>query len=314
MSDLITPAGAPVAESPKEAGNRDAAQHLRGETNRRKSLRDTLFRVAMFLSISLALLTLAALVIDTLVTGRSRLNLDLLTNMPSARPARAGLQSAIWGSLWVVAYTALISLPLGIGTAVYLEEFAPKNKWYIRLVELNIQNLAGVPSVVFGILGLAFIARGPLSWGFTVGTGVMVLVILVLPTVIISSREAIRAVPPSFRDAALALGATRWQTVWRQVLPSSVPGIATGSILSVSRAVGESAPLLLLGALTFVTFNPDGLDSGYTVLPLLIFKYTSDAKAEFHVVAAAGIVVLLVMLIALNLTAILVRNRFQKRY
>lgn len=308
MSTLITPAGAPVVRE------RAAPAHLKSERLPGKSLRDNLFRAAMFISVSLALLTLVALILDTVVTGAPRLNLDLLNNMPSARPARAGLQSAIWGSLWVVGYTALISLPLGVGTAVYLEEFAPKDKWYIRLIELNIQNLAGVPSVVFGILGLAFIARGPLSWGFTVGTGVMVLVILVLPTVIIASREAIRAVPPSLRDASLALGATKWQTVWRQVLPSSIPGIATGSILSVSRAVGESAPLLLLGALTFVTFNPDGLDSGYTVLPLLIFKYTSDAKAEFHVVAAAGIVVLLVMLLALNLTAILVRNRFQKRY
>lgn len=308
MSGLITPAGAPVVR------DRVPPRHLESEKSRRKSFADIVFRSAMFVSVSLALLTLVALVVDTVITGSPRLNLDLLNNMPSARPARAGLQSAIWGSLWVVGYTALISLPLGVGTAVYLEEFAPKNKWYIRLIELNIQNLAGVPSVVFGILGLAFIARGPLSWGFTVGTGVMVLVILVLPTVIIASREAIRAVPPSLRDASLALGATKWQTVWRQVLPSSIPGIATGSILSVSRAVGESAPLLLLGALTFVTFNPDGLDSGYTVLPLLIFKYTSDAKAEFHVVAAAGIVVLLVMLVALNLTAILVRNRFQKRY
>ena len=307
MSGLVTPIGAPVVTEPP-------AKHLRSERTARKGIRDTFFKVAMLISISLALLTLAALVIDTLITGMPRLNLDLLTNMPSARPARAGIQSAIWGSLWVVGYTALISLPLGVGTAVYLEEFAPKNKWYIRLIELNIQNLAGVPSVVFGILGLAFIARGPLGWGFTVGTGVMVLVILVLPTVIIASREAIRAVPPSLRDGALALGSTRWQTVWRQVLPASIPGIATGSILSVSRAVGESAPLLLLGALTFVTFNPDGLDSGYTVLPLLIFKYTSDAKAEFQIVAAAAIVVLLVMLIALNLTAILVRNRFQKRF
>lgn len=307
MSALITPVGAPVVVE------RGRPTTLRAEKNRRKGFVDGIFRVAIVLSVALALLTLFALLADTFMTGRSRLNLDLLRNMPSSRPARAGLQSAIFGSLWVVGYTALISLPLGVGTAIFLEEFAPKNKWYIRLIELNIQNLAGVPSVVFGILGLAFIARGPFGWGFTVGTGVMVLVILVLPTVIIASREAIRAVPPSLRDGSLALGATRWQTVWRQVLPSSVPGIATGSILSVSRAVGESAPLLLLGALTFVTFNPDGLDSGYTVLPLLIFKYTSDAKAEFHVIAAAGIVVLLVMLLVLNLTAILIRNKFQKR-
>ncbi|MGQ0824906.1 MAG: phosphate ABC transporter permease PstA [Actinomycetota bacterium] len=274
---------------------------------------DVLFRGLLILSLMIALVTLFTLLIDTFLQARPRLNGALIENMPSARPARAGFQSAIWGSLWCVGITAAVSLPLGVGTAVFLEEFAPKNRWYIRFIELNIQNLAGVPSVIFGILGLAFVARGPLDWGFTVGTGAMVLTILVLPTVIIASREAIRAVPPSLRDGALALGATRWQTVWRQVLPSSIPGIATGSILSVSRALGETAPLLLLGALTFVTFNPDGLDSGYTVLPMLIFKYASEAKSEFQVVAAAGIVVLLGMLLLLNTTAILVRNHFQKR-
>lgn len=275
--------------------------------------RDRLFRTVLLLSIGLALLTLFTLLIDTFLTGLPRLNGDLLRNMPSGRPARAGIQSAIFGSLWLVGITSLVSLPMGVATAIYLEEYAPRNNRLIRLIELNIQNLAGVPSVVFGILGLAFIARGPLSWGFTVGTGAMVLTILVLPLVIIASREAIRAVPPSIRDGSLALGATRWQAVWRQVLPAAVPGIATGSILSASRALGESAPLLLLGALSFVTFNPTGPASSYTVLPLLIFKYASDAKAEFHVVAAAAIMVLLVVLLALNTTAIVVRNRFQAR-
>lgn len=274
---------------------------------------DGMFRVALHASVAIALVTLAVLVLDVFLEGRPRLNGELVTKMPSSRPARAGIQSAIFGSLWCVGLAAIVSLPLGVGTALYLEEFAPRGRWYVRLVELNIQNLAGVPSVVFGILGLAFIARGPLSWGFTVGTGAMVLTILVLPTVVIASREAIRAVPSSLREGALALGATRWQAVWRQVLPAATPGIATGSILSVSRALGESAPLLLLGALTFVTFNPDGLDSGYTVLPLLIFRYASDAKAEFHVVAAAAIVVLLTMLLLLNTTAILLRNHFEKR-
>lgn len=275
--------------------------------------RDRLFRSVLLISIGIALVTLFTLLIDTFLVGRPRLNVALLQNMPSGRPARAGLQSAIFGSLWLVGITSLVSLPLGVGTAIYLEEFAPKNSRFVGLIELNIQNLAGVPSVVFGILGLAFIARGPLSWGFTVRTGAMVLTILVLPLVIISSREAIRAVPPSIRDGSLALGATQWQAIWRQVLPAAVPGIATGSILSASRALGESAPLLLLGALSFVTFNPSGPTSSYTVLPLLIFKYASDAKAEFHIVAAAAIIVLLVVLLALNATAILVRNRFQKR-
>jgi len=291
----------------------EASRSLRAKIGSGRRWRDGAFRVLIILSVAIALVTLFTLLIDSFMTGRPRLNADLVRNMPSARPARAGLQSAIFGSLWCVGITAALSLPLGLGTAIYLEEFAPRNKWYIRLIDLNIQNLAGVPSVVFGILGLAFIARAPLSWGFTVGTAAMVLTILVLPIVIIASREAIRAVPPSLREGSLALGATQWQTIWRQVLPASIPGIATGSILSVSRALGESAPLLLLGALNFVTFNPSGLDSGYTVLPLLIFKYASDAKAEFHVLAAAGIILLLVVLLALNTTAILVRNRFQKR-
>jgi phosphate transport system permease protein len=284
----------------------------RVSTNRR--VRDVVFRMFLLASLLIALATLASLLIDTFMTGRPRLNADLLRNMPSSRPARAGIQSAVFGSLWVVGLTAIVSLPIGVGTAVYLEEFAHKRRWYNRLIELNIQNLAGVPSVVFGILGLAFIARSPLRWGFTVGSAAAVLTILVLPVVIIASREAIRAVPPSLRDGSLALGATKWQTVWRQVLPASVPGIATGSILSVSRALGESAPLLLLGALTFVTYNPSGLDSGYTVLPLLIFRYATDAKSEFHTVAAAAIIVLLVMLIVINAAAILIRNRFQRKW
>ncbi|HVL92218.1 MAG TPA: phosphate ABC transporter permease PstA [Acidimicrobiales bacterium] len=302
-----------MSSAPVVLGGGPAAPTLTTSVTFGRRLRDHVFRGLLVLSILVALVTLFALLIDTFLTGRPRLNSDLVRNMPSARPTRAGIQSAIFGSLWVVGLAGSLSLPLGVGTAVYLEEFAPRERWYIRLVELNIQNLAGVPSVVFGILGLAFVARGPFGWGFTVGSAAMVLTILVLPTVIVASREAIRAVPPSLRDGSLALGATHWQTIWRQVLPSAIPGIATGSILSVSRALGESAPLLLLGALTFVTFNPDGLDSSYTVLPLLIFKYASDAKAEFHVVAAAAIIVLLLMLLTMNTAAILIRNHFQKR-
>jgi phosphate transport system permease protein len=234
--------------------------------------------------------------------------------MPSARPRRAGIQSAIFGSLWVVITTAVISLPTGIGAAIYLEEFARRDRWYNRLIELNVQNLAAVPSVVFGILGLAFIKRGPLGLGSTVLTAALVLSMLVLPTVVIVSREAIRAVPDSFRQGSLALGATKWETVRHQVLPNAFPGILTGTILSVSRALGESAPLLMLGALTFITFNPTGLDSQYTVLPIQIFSYISSAKQEFKPLAAASIVVLLVVLLALNAAAIFFRNKFQKRW
>lgn len=287
---------------------------LASSASRGRRARDLIFRLFLYASLGVALGTLGTLLLDLFIDGRSRLNMDLIRNMPSARPARAGIQSAIFGSLWVVGMTAVMSLPLGLAAALYLEEFAHKERWYNRLIELNIQNLAGVPSVVYGILGLAFIARGPLGLGFTVLTAALILTMIVLPTVVIASREALRAVPKSLRDGGLALGATKWQTVSRQVLPSAVPGIATGSILATSRALGESAPLLLLGALSFVTFNPDGFDSKYTVLPLQIFRYISDAKDEFRPLAAASAIVLLMFLIVMNSIAIFVRNRFQRKW
>ena len=288
--------------------------HLRAEQNASRSAKDMVFRIFMFAGIGIALGSLATLLANVIIEGAPRLSSDLISNMPSARPRRAGIQSAIFGSLWVVITTAIISLPTGIGAAIYLEEFARRDRWYNRLIELNVQNLAAVPSVVFGILGLAFIKRGPLGLGSTVLTAALVLSMLVLPAVVIVSREAIRAVPDSFRQGSLALGATKWETVRHQVLPNALPGILTGTILSVSRALGESAPLLMLGALTFITFNPTGLDSQYTVLPIQIFSYISSAKQEFKPLAAASIVVLLVVLLALNAVAIFLRNKFQKRW
>ena len=290
------------------------ATSMKSQPTASRTLKDLVFRIFMFAGIGIALGVLATLLITVVSDGSPRLSWDLIRNMPSARPARAGIQSAIMGSLWVVGVTAIISLPLGVAAAVYLEEFARKDRWYNRLIELNVQNLAAVPSVVFGILGLAFIKRGALSLGSTVLTAALVLTMLVLPTVVIVSREAIRAVPDSFRQGSLALGATQWQTVLRQVLPNALPGIMTGAILSVSRALGESAPLLMLGALTFVTFNPSALDSQYTVLPIQIFSYISNAKKEFEPLAAASIVVLLIMLLALNAAAIFLRNKYQKRW
>lgn len=290
------------------------ATSMKSQPTASRTLKDLVFRIFMFAGIGIALGVLATLLITVVSEGSPRLSWDLIRNMPSARPARAGIQSAIMGSLWVVGVTGIISLPLGVAAAVYLEEFARKDRWYNRLIELNVQNLAAVPSVVFGILGLAFIKRGALSLGSTVLTAALVLTMLVLPTVVIVSREAIRAVPDSFRQGSLALGATQWQTVLRQVLPNALPGIMTGAILSVSRALGESAPLLMLGALTFVTFNPSALDSQYTVLPIQIFSYISNAKKEFEPLAAASIVVLLIMLLALNAAAIFLRNKYQKRW
>jgi phosphate transport system permease protein len=271
------------------------------------------FRALMFFSLAVGVITLAVLLVQVLVEGWPRLNTDLLTRFPSRRPANAGAQSAIFGTIWLMGIVMVTAIPLGFGAAIYLEEYADPKRWYNRLIELNIQNLAAVPSIVYGILGLAFLARGPLGLGRTLLAGGLTLTLLVLPIVIISGREAIRAVPNSIRQASLALGATKWQTVRRQVLPAAIPGMATGTILGLSRAIGETAPLILLGALTFVTFNPDGLTSQFTALPIQIFNWISRPQAEFKVLAAAAIVVLLVILLVMNSLAIWLRNRYYQR-
>ena len=274
-----------------------------------------LFEATLFGCLAFGVLVLAVLLYDTISTGLPRFNLDLIRGMPSGRAERAGIQSAMLGTIWVIVTVAVITIPLGIATAVYLEEYADSRRWYNRLIELNIQNLAAVPSVVYGILGLAFFARGPLSLGGSVLTIALTLSLLVLPIVIISCREAIRAIPSSIRDGSLALGATRLQTTWRQILPNAIPGTATGSILALSRAIGEAAPVLLVaGGLVFITFNPTGLLSQATVLPIQIFNYVSRPQDEFRVVAAAAIMVLLLILLAMNAAAIYIRNRFQRKW
>jgi phosphate transport system permease protein len=272
-----------------------------------------IFQALMFFSLAIGIITLAVLLIQVVVEGWPRLNMDLLTNFPSRRPARSGAQSAILGTIWLMGIVMATAVPLGFGAAIYLEEYADPKRWYNRLIELNIQNLAAVPSIVYGILGLAFLARGPFGLGRTLLAGGLTLTLLVLPIVIISGREAIRAVPNSIRQAAFALGATKWQTVSRQVLSAAIPGMATGTILGLSRAIGETAPLILLGALTFVTFNPDGLTSQFTALPVQIFNWISRPQEEFKVLAAAAIVVLLVVLLAMNSVAIWLRNRYYQR-
>ncbi len=221
----------------------------------------------MYGAVGLSMLALATLLYDVARDGAPRISWDFLTSFPSRIiPANSGIQSAIYGTLWLMVICAVIVVPLGIATAVYLEEYADRTKWWNRLVEVNIQNLAAVPSVVYGILGLAFIVRGPVSLGRTLLAGGITLSLLVLPVVIIVAREAIRAVPPSIREGSLALGATQWQTIWKQVLPGSIAGIATGVILALSRAIGETAPLLVIGAAVNPRFNPDGLGSAFTAL------------------------------------------------
>ena len=289
------------------------AQPPTGVDIRRRQRRygDLAFRTALQACLLVAVVFLISLLAYVLVRGWGRLDLTMITNMPSGLASRAdtsGLQSAITGTLWVVGLTAVIALPVGIASAIYLEEYADKTRWYNRFLELNIQNLAGVPSIVFGILGLGIIAR-TLGLGFTILTASLVLSLLVLPVVIISTREALRAVPPSIRNGSYALGATKWQTTWHQVLPAATGGTATGAILALSRAIGEAAPLILLGAVSFVRFNPDGLLSQYTVLPIQIFNLIKSPQAELQELAAAGIVLLLAILLLMNSAAIWIRNR-----
>jgi phosphate transport system permease protein len=205
-------------------------------------------------------------------------------------------------------------VPIGTATAIYLEEYADRDRWYNRFIEVNIQNLAAVPSIVYGILGLAFIVRGPLSLGNVLLAGGITLSLLVLPVVIIVAREAIRAVPPSIREGSMALGATQWQTIWRQVLPGSIAGIATGVILALSRAIGETAPLLVVGAAASPRFNPDGLFSDFTALPIQIVTWTQDPNREFVTRAAGAIVVLMCLLLAMNSVAIWLRNRYEQKW
>jgi phosphate transport system permease protein len=273
------------------------------------------FRVLLLGAVGVGVLALAVLLYDVASDGVPKLSTDFLTKFPSRIiPANSGVQSALVGTLYLMAVTTVFVVPLGVATAVYLEEYADRNRWWNRMIEVNIQNLAAVPSVVYGILGLAFIVRGPLSLGNVLLAGGLTLGLLVLPVVIIVAREAIRAVPPSIREGSLALGATQWQTIWKQVLPGSIAGIATGVILALSRAIGETAPLLVIGAAASPRFNPDGLFSDFTALPIQIFVWVQDPNREFVSLAAAAIVVLMVVLLLMNSVAIVLRNRYEQKW
>jgi phosphate transport system permease protein len=274
--------------------------------------RGRLFYGFLLFSLAIGIVTLGALLTQVLVKGVEWVDLVLLLEPPSADPQIAGAEPAILATIYLGLLVIAFSVPIGLGTAIYLEEYANRERWYNRFLEVNIQNLAGVPSIVYGILGLAFLVRG-LGLGRVLLAGAMILTLLVLPTVIIASREAIRAVPDTIRQGAYALGATKWQVVWRQVLPAAIPGIATGSILALSRALGETAPLLLVGALTYVAFNPTLLGD-FTALPVQIYQWVARPQEEFRTLAAAGIVVLLVILLTLNAFAIWIRNRYQRKW
>jgi len=272
---------------------------------------DRLLGTMGLLVMLLALAALAALLYDITRDGIGRLSWQFITSYPSRRASEAGILPALAGSIYVIGITALIAVPLGVGAAIYLEEYGSQNR-LSRLIEINIANLAGVPSIIYGLLGLGLFVR-ILSMGRSVLAGACTLALLVLPTVIISTREALRAVPKSLREGSYALGATKWQTIQHQVLPAALPGLLTGLILSLSRAIGETAPLITIGALTYVPFLPDGLSSAFTVLPIQIFNWVSRPQAAFAENAAAGILILLALLIVMNAVAIVLRDRFQRR-
>ena len=256
------------------------------------------------------LIVLCALLVDIFSDGLGRLSWEFLTNFPSRRAENAGIYAALAGTVWVMTLTAGLAVPIGVAAAIYLEEYGTGGRWS-RLIEINIANLAGVPSVIYGLLGLGLFVR-TLAFGRSVLAGAATLALLVLPVVILSSREALRAVSPSLREASYGLGATKWQTVWHQVLPVAFPGILTGMILALSRAIGETAPLIAIGALTYVPFAPDGIWSPFTVLPIQVFNWVSRPQAAFLENAAAGIIVILALLLAMNGVAAWLRDRYQR--
>jgi phosphate ABC transporter permease subunit PstA len=274
-----------------------------------------LFLSLLWLSLALAIVFLMTLVITTAVEGAPRFDSALITQYSSTLlPETTGLRAALLGTLWLMVTTALLAIPIGVAAAIYLEEFADSRRWYNRLVELNLQNLAAVPSVIYGMLAVGIVALFGVDRTGIVLVGAIALGLLILPVIIITTRESLRAVPREIREGSLALGATPLQTTWRQVLPSAIPGIATGTIIALSRAIGEAAPLLIVGVAVTVRFDPNGIMSSFTAMPIQIFSWTNESRAEFKVAAAAAIIVLLAMVLLLNGLAIYIRNKFQRRW
>ena len=289
-----------------------AVRPLRAGRHSDRDVASLAFLAALWFALAFAVLCLVVLLVDAFVDGLPRLDANLFTRYTSqVMPERAGARAAILGSMWVIGTTAVLAIPLGVAAAVYLEEFADPARWYNHWIEVNLQNLAAVPAIVYGMLtaGLALAIGMPRR---VVLAGGIALALLILPVIIITTREALRAVPAEIRQGSLALGATPLQTVWKQTLPTAIPGVATGTILALSRALGEAAPLLLLGGLVFVNYDPDGLMSGFTTMPIQIFSWTAQPQAAFREVASAAIIVLLGLLLAMNAVAIVIRNRYRE--
>jgi len=269
------------------------------------------FKILSLTAVFIGFIALGIMLVDIFTDGVARINWDFLSNFPSRKPARAGILSALVGTLWMMSLTAAFSFPLGLGAGIYLEEYARKN-WFTKLVEINISNLAGVPSIIYGLLGLGIFVR---VCGFerSLLSGALTLTLLILPIIITTTRESLKAVPKSLREASYALGATQWQTVYSQILPVAMPGILTGAILALSRAIGETAPLIAIGALTYIAFLPHGVFDPFTVLPIQVFNWISRPQHGFAINAAAAIIILLLITLMMNSVAIYLRRKFQRR-
>ena len=290
----------------------DASSASRQRSHRFRVIRDRVFFTTFVAAVVVGIVGLAALLIDVLIDGLPFLDWPFLSSYASRKPLESGILAPLAGTVWVVAMTALLTIPIGVGTAIYLEEFAAKNR-INRMIELNIANLAGVPSVIYGLLGLAVFVQFLFNGSRNVTAGALTMTLLILPIVVIASQEAIKAVPSSYRDAGYAMGANKWQVVKAIVLPQALPGMMSGIILALSRAIGESAPILIISSLVWVTFVPTTPDSKFTVLPLQIFTWVSQPQHEFRGIAAAGIIVLLVVLLSMNAAAIWIRSKYQVR-
>ncbi|MFZ3578613.1 phosphate ABC transporter permease PstA [Virgibacillus sp. DJP39] len=288
--------------------NKDAVRNATG----RRLTKNVVIKYLFFIATLFGIVVLATLLFRVFTQGVGYLDWGFLTSFASRFPEEAGIKAAIIGSLWLMAVTAPVSLILGVGTAIYLEQYAKKNRW-TRFVQINISNLAGVPSIVFGLLGLTIFVR-LMEMGRSIMAGGLTMSLLILPIIVVAAQEAIRSIPNDQYEASFAMGATKWQTIRRIILPAAIPGILTGGILALSRAIGETAPLLMIGALSFIAFLPENVWSGFTVMPIQIFNWTSRPQEEFQFAAAAGIIVLLIMLILMNSIAVLIRNKFSKRY
>lgn len=277
--------------------------------------RSLVFLGLLWFALFFGVVVLVVLIVDTMIKGSGRFDTELLTNYSSRiSPETTGFRAGILGTAWLMVLTAVMTVPLGIAAALYLEEFADTNRWWNRVIETNLQNLAAVPSIIYGLLAVAVMALLGFSETGTVLGGGIALTLLILPVIIITTREAVRAVPREIRDGSLALGATVWQTTWRQTLPSAIPGIATGTILGLSRAIGEAAPLVVVGLAGSLRFDPTGVLSPITALPMQIYSLTSQSQEDFQTAASAAIIVLLVMILALNGLAIFIRNKFQRTW